>query len=139
MDGAPHDCWVVESDLGDLNIPAPQNSQMQTKMTGGRMTYWIDQKLNLTLQMDFTVNLQVASLPPSSLHTTTVKKDLKIDQPVADSLFTFTPPADAKEVKEISLFRGPLPKGDLAGKDAPFFEVKDLDGKAYSLHSLTGC
>jgi thiol-disulfide isomerase/thioredoxin len=69
---------------------------------------------------------------------TIVTKDLKIDQPIADSLFTFTPPADAKEVKELALFRGPSLKGELAGKDAPPFEVKDLDAKAYSLNSLKG-
>jgi thiol-disulfide isomerase/thioredoxin len=138
IDGAPHDCWVVESQPGDLSLPVPQSSQMpQPKITGARFTYWIDKKLNLTLQIETTVNVQVASQPPASVHGITLKKDLKIDRPIPDSLFTFTPPAGAKEVKQID-FRGPLPKSDLAGKDAPPFEVKDLAGKAYSLGGLKG-
>jgi thiol-disulfide isomerase/thioredoxin len=138
IDGAPHDCWVVESQLGELTLPPQQNSPMPAKMTGVRFTQWIDRKLNLTLRTDFDLGVQIASQPPTSVHATMVKTELEIDRPLPDSLFTFTPPAGAKEVKEFALFRGPLPKPGLAGTDAPPFEVKDLQGKAYSLSGLKG-
>jgi thiol-disulfide isomerase/thioredoxin len=65
-------------------------------------------------------------------------KNLKIDQPVDESLFTFTPPEGAKEVKELSFASAALPKADLTGKDAPAFEIRGLDGKMYASTALRG-
>jgi thiol-disulfide isomerase/thioredoxin len=141
IDGAPHDCWVVESQPDHLVLPVPKTPQTQTlpqpKITGAHFAFWIDKQLNLALRTDFTFTMQIAAQPPTSVHGSTIKKDLKIDQPISDSLFTFTPPAGAKEVKELS-FGSLVPKRDLAGKDAPPFEVKDLADNAYSLNSLKG-
>jgi thiol-disulfide isomerase/thioredoxin len=63
---------------------------------------------------------------------------LRIDQPLEEALFTFTPPPDAKEVKELKLFGTMAAKPDLAGKPAPAFEVKSLEGKTFSLAALQG-
>src|SRR6202012_5501303 len=68
----------------------------------------------------------------------TVKKDLKVDQPLDEALFTFTPPEDAKEVKDFGFGIGILPQPELVGKEAAAFEVKGLDGKSYGLASLKG-
>jgi thiol-disulfide isomerase/thioredoxin len=65
-----------------------------------------------------------------------VKKNIKLDEPMPDSFFSFTPPAGATETE--NLLGSMLPKGDMAGKDAPDFAVKALDGKSYSLASLKG-
>jgi thiol-disulfide isomerase/thioredoxin len=58
---------------------------------------------------------------------------LKVNQPVPNALFAFTPPADAKE--QVAANTGRV---DLTGKEAPSFKAVSLDGKAYSLESLKG-
>jgi thiol-disulfide isomerase/thioredoxin len=138
VDGVKHDCWVVAMHLSGMQMPVPQNPQMKMTIQDADFTYWIDKKLSLQLQMEMAMTMAMGSMPPMSTKMKTVKKGLKIDEPVPDSLFTFTPPADAKEVKELSMFSGSLPKPELAGKEAPAFEVKGLDGKPYSLGSLKG-
>src|SRR5271165_1791017 len=99
------------------------------------MTYWIDKKSSIDLKLTTFMDMEMMGQPVQSRQTM-IKKDLKIDQPVPDSLFAFTPPPDAREVKE--LFGFALAKADLAGQDAPAFDVKDLDAKPYSLASLKG-
>jgi thiol-disulfide isomerase/thioredoxin len=58
---------------------------------------------------------------------------LKVDQPVAASVFAFTPPPDAREQPPQNAGRI-----DLTGKDAPTFKGVSLDGKTYSLDTLKG-
>jgi thiol-disulfide isomerase/thioredoxin len=133
IDGQKHDCWIVESRIGEMELPGAQGA----RMTDAVSKIWIDKKLSLDLQSNISMKVQMAQLPePMEVHMQMVKKDLKIDQPVAESLFQFTPPADAKEVE--TLMGATLTKADLTGKTAPAFEVKGLDGKAYSLESLKG-
>lgn len=139
VDGVKHDCWVVAAHFGGMEIaPMAQAPEMKMKIKDADFTYWIDQKLALQLQMDLSMTMEIASMPPVSTHMKTVKRDVKIDQPVPDSMFTFTPPEGAKEVNELRMFSGSMPKAELAGKDAPAFDVKGLDGKSYSLASLKG-
>src|SRR5271157_1966416 len=137
VDGQKHDCWIVESRIGEMALPGAQGG----KMTDALTKLWIDKKLLLDLQSNISMQVQSEQLPePMEIHMSMVKKDLKIDQPVADSLFQFTPPADAKEVETImgGAMSGAMAKADLTGKAAPAFEVKSLDGKSYSLESLKG-
>ncbi len=138
IDGAKHDCWVVETRIGDMDIPIPQMPKMNAEMTDAVTTAWIDKKTFIDLQTTMSMNVAAAGMPPKAVRVQTTKKNIKIDQPIADSVFTFTPPPDAKEVKELSLFGGMMNKADLAGKDAPAFELKGLDLKSYSLASLKG-
>ena len=58
-----------------------------------------------------------------------------LDQPIADSLFTFTPPADAQLVTAFSknVF-GP----DLAGTKIPPLKFKSVDGKVVPIESFRG-
>ena len=106
-------------------------------MTGAVMTSWIDKTLGLELRSTLAMKMVITG-KNVEMHQTTVKKNLKIDQPLPESLFVFTPPADAKEVKELTLFGAPAAKPDLAGKEAPAFEVKTIDGKAFRLSALKG-
>jgi len=132
VDGVKHDCRVVETQVGNIDMPE-QNVQLQGKIT---MTFisWVDKDLNLPLQSNISMSTESAATP--AVHMTMRLKNLKVDQSIPDSLFTFKPPPDAKEVKEMALSTGP--KDELSGKDAPPFEVKGLDGTLFSLDSVKG-
>jgi thiol-disulfide isomerase/thioredoxin len=136
IDGQKHDCWVVETRIGDLTLPAAAQS---AKMSDGVMTYWIDKKLGIDLQSAVSMKVTVPGSDTAiEMHQKSVKKEIQIDGPVADSLFTFTPPEGAKEVDKLTLFGGIGATPDLVGKAAPEFSVPTLDGKPYSLSALKG-
>lgn len=133
VDGQKHECWIVESHMGEMEVPAAPGA----KMTGAVSKTWLDRKLLIALKADFALKMQMPQMPdPVEMHMVMTLKDLKIDQPVAESLFQFTPPADAREVD--NMMGAAMVKADLAGKPAPAFSVKSLDGATYSLESLKG-
>ena len=134
VDGAKHDCWVVQSRVGEVPLPGMQNAKMTDIVT----TTWIDKKVLVDMQSRIAMKMQMPGAPGGmEVNMKMAKKDLKIDQPIPESLFQFTPPPDAKEVDNI-LGAAIGNKPDLAGKPAPGFEVKGLDGKSYSLAALKG-
>jgi thiol-disulfide isomerase/thioredoxin len=144
IDGQKHDCWMVEMQMGELILPSPQPSpqgdQAPSKLTGAVMTSWIDKKLGIDLQSTLVMKMRIAG-QDVEMHQKIVKKNMQIDQPVDEALFIFTPPPGATEVKELNLFgaAGALAaKPDLAGKPAPAFEVKSMEGKTFSLAALKG-
>ncbi|HUB80207.1 MAG TPA: redoxin domain-containing protein [Bryobacteraceae bacterium] len=133
IDGQKHDCWVVHSDIGALELPPAARG---AKISGGTVTMWIDKKLGIDLQSDTSMKLSVPGGPPMEVRVKSVKKDLHIDAPIPDSTFAFTPPEGAKEVDKLSLFGSLGMVPDLAGKPAPDFTLKTVDGKPYGLSSL---
>ena len=74
----------------------------------------------------------------TQMHMKSVKQDLEIDSPIADSVFAFTPPDGAKEVESLSIFGTTLAPPQLVGKAAADFTVQTVDGKPYSLSALKG-
>jgi thiol-disulfide isomerase/thioredoxin len=137
MDGQKRECWVIETQIDEISLPLPQGVKVEAKATGVAVTSWIDKKTLLDLQS--TTSLTINTGPMKiEMHQKTVKRELKVDEPIADSVFTFTPPADAKEVKELTFAGAGLPKADLTGKDAPGFELKGVDAKPYSLAAFKG-
>jgi TonB family protein len=90
VDGA-HDCWVVESriakaDFGGLEI---QDAVYVT---------WIDKQTGIAMQRTISAKMQGGPIPgPLDMQTKTIKRALKVNEPLPPSLFTFAPPADAKE------------------------------------------
>jgi outer membrane lipoprotein-sorting protein len=137
IDGQKHECWVVEVQIGDFSLPSVQTGKAQPKVSGAVMTSWIDKKLGIDLQFSFVMKMLMGA-QNVEMHQTVVKKNIKIDQPVDQALFTFTPPPGAKEVKELKLFGAVTSKPDLAGKPAPAFELKSLGGETFSLAALKG-
>jgi thiol-disulfide isomerase/thioredoxin/outer membrane lipoprotein-sorting protein len=139
-DGQKHECWVVEMRVAEFNIPSTGDDKApSSKMTGAVMTLWIDKKLGIDLQSTLVMKMQIAG-NAMEMHQRTVKTGIKIDQPIDEALFVFTPPADAKEVKELNLFGfgSMAAKPDLAGKPAPAFEVKSMGGETINLAALNG-
>ncbi len=137
IDGQEHECWVVEMQIGEFSVPAVQAGKAPPKVSEGVMTFWIDKKLGIDLQMSLAMQMQMGA-QKIEMRQKVVKKGLKIDQPVDESLFTFTPPPGAKEVKELKLFGAMTSKPDLAGKPALAFEVKSIGGETFSLAALKG-
>jgi len=131
IDGQKHDCWVVETRVGSMEIPEAAGAKVSDMV----MTTWLDKKVGIDLQSDITMKMEVAG-NSIGMNQKLVKKNLKLDQPIPDSFFVFTPPAGSTETE--SLMGSTLPKADLAGKDALAFDIKGLDGKSYSLAKLKG-
>jgi len=134
IDGRPRPCWVVELRPDLSAIPSLRNSPL----ADGVITLWIDKEIGISLQYEMSFTMAVPRQNTSArmvMRSTTTS--LQIDEPLADSLFTFVPPADAKEVS--TLFTPPgAPTGNLTGTNAPPFDVRTLDGATYSLSSLKG-
>jgi thiol-disulfide isomerase/thioredoxin len=135
IDGQTHECWVVRTDIGAMQLPAAAKG---AKISDGAMTSWIDKKLGIDLQSEVSMKIAIGAGVSTQMHVKTVKKELAIDGPIADSIFTFTPPEGAKEVEKLSLFGAMGATPDLTGKAAPDFTVQTVDGKAYSLAALKG-
>jgi thiol-disulfide isomerase/thioredoxin len=135
IDGQKHDCWVVHTDIGAIELPAAVKG---AKISDGAITTWIDKKLGIDLQSEVSMKVSMPGSISTETHIKTVKKDLQIDGPIADSVFAFTPPDGAKEVEKLSVFGAMNATPDLAGKTAPDFTLQTLDGKPYGLAALKG-
>jgi thiol-disulfide isomerase/thioredoxin len=108
------------------------------KISEGRITTWMDKKLGIDLQSDVSMKVSMPGGISTDMHVKTVKTELRIDGPIPDSTFAFTPPDGAKEVDKLSLFGSIAVAPDLAGKPAPDFTLQTPDGKPYSLAALKG-
>ena len=131
IDGQKHDCWVVETKVSDITVPEAQGARVSDLV----MTLWLDKKLSIDLQLSVSMKMNVAG-NSIGMAEKMVKRNLKLDQPVPDSLFTFTPPEGATETE--NLLGSTLPKADLDGREAIAFDAKGMDGKIYNLASLKG-
>src|SRR5215831_5735373 len=102
------------------------------------MTSWIDKKLVMPIQEVIAYSYKVApaagALPVEyQAKLKQLTRFLKVDQPIAANVFTFTPPADAREQPPQTAGRT-----DLTGTPAPTFTAVSLEGKAFSLDALKG-
>ena len=138
IDGQKYECWVVEMQISEFSFASgPNDKAAPPKVTAAVMTSWIDKKLGIDVQFTLAMTMQMGG-QDNEMHQKVVKKSLKIDQPLDEALFTFNPPSDAKEVKELSMFPSVAAKPDLAGTLAPAFEVKTISGETFSLAALKG-
>ena len=131
MDGKYFDCFVVEAALDNLKIPGAM------LLTGGVMKMWIDKKTKLTLRQTASATMLGGSLlAPAQMNQTVNILSVKLNEPVPESMFHFTPPEGASEVQE---FQGPVKaNADLTGKAAADFKLNAMDGKEFSLSALRG-
>jgi TonB family protein len=91
VDGVPHDCWVVESHVAKQSMGAME-------IQDAVYTTWIDKELGILLQRTMSGKMQGGPMPGAvDTHTTSVRRGLKFNEALPYSLFTFVPPADAKE------------------------------------------
>ena len=131
LDGKHFDCFVVEAKLVNFKIPGPM------MLTDGVVKSWIDKKTKLTLKQTASATMQGGPLPaPAEMNQTVDVLSFKLNEPVPESMFQFTPPPEAKQVKE---FQGPVKANpDLSGKLAADFKLTSMDGRDFSLSALRG-
>lgn len=127
VEGSSIDCYVIEALL---------DSPAKAAVSGSR-TFWIDKARHIVLRTIFSIKLEDSPFGGSMEVTATKTLAIaKLNEPLPDSLFIFTPPEKAKEVAEI---RGlGMEAANLAGKKAADFTLGDLDGKQVALSSLRG-
>jgi TonB family protein len=114
VDGVPHDCWVVESRIAKQSMGAME-------IQDAVYTTWIDKELGITLQRTMSGKMQGGPMPAAvDTHTKSVKRGLKFNEALPYSLFTFVPPADAKEADFLAAAGaaglGPSPGANAAPK-----------------------
>lgn len=129
MDGRQIPCYVVKG---------------KTRYIGGSpavdasTTFWIDKEnLLVRKERDYREGPIDAVHPQSSISDeTTLYTVMEINgASVADSFFSFQPPADARLVKEFS----PMHSANLlAGKSAPSIKLHDAKGKLVTLQDFHG-
>jgi thiol-disulfide isomerase/thioredoxin len=130
-DGVERPCWVIETKLDKIPLPAPPGAAM----TDAVVNLWLDKEDYMNRRMTMSGRMQMGA------RTTDMKQEMrlhsvKLNIPLAETLFTFVPPEGAKEVPE---FAGPgMKKADLAGKPAPAFALKSIDGKTIDSTGLKG-
>ena len=98
-------------------------------------TFWIAKESALVLQemWDGKIDMMGAE---AKTRTRIVYKSIRINQPLAEALFTFVPPTNAKEVDTFS-----IPKASsrsLPSKPAPEFSLPTVEGKNASLSDFKG-
>jgi thiol-disulfide isomerase/thioredoxin len=135
IDGQKYDCWVVETRI-EIIDPGTADGRRPGHGSNTVRTEWIDKKLLVQRQSTASQVTQIANRPSTETFTREVYKNYRINEPIPDSMFSFTPPPDAKEVKSLPV--RPKPSVDLVGQEAPDFQVKGLDAKQYSLSALKG-
>ena len=141
IDGQRIECWVVEARIDKLDtswLPSALAKHKLPDLSDLVYTFWFEKETGLERQMTTSGKVQMPR------PTGTQSEDMKIqelirykfDEPFPDSLFQFTPPLGAMEVDE--LFASTSNEPNLAGKAAPPFQVKSLDGVVYALSDLKG-
>jgi TonB family protein len=120
VDGQPHDCWVIEFRTDKLATGQP-GAEMQDVV----FTSWIDKALGIQLKMSMSGKTKVSATAPAiATNMVTTVRLIKFNEDLPDSLFVFTPPADAKETKEL------FPRmGAIAGSAAPAPTPKPQSGE----------
>jgi outer membrane lipoprotein-sorting protein/peroxiredoxin len=134
--GEKFDCFVVEAALDKIKMPD------SFSMSDGATKMWIDKKTKLLLKQTTTATINGGPLrSPAQMIQSTAMVSMKLNQPVADSFFVFTPPEGAKQVEafKVEAFKAPVrATADLAGKTAADFKLKAMDGTEYGLRDLRG-
>jgi TonB family protein len=133
VEGKVRPCWVIELRIEKMTLPAPQNASGE-----GVGTQCVDKELGISLDSVMSVTLMMTAANVSiQTEQKAHVKSFKVDEPLDDSLFTFAPPSDAREVNV--LFPTPvLPRPNLTGSTAPAFELKALNGTSFTFTSLKG-
>jgi thiol-disulfide isomerase/thioredoxin len=131
VEGKKIDCYVVEAKLDKISLPG------SVEMSDGVQKVWVDKITKLSLKQTMTATVQGGAVAePAQMSQVSTVISEKLDVPVQDSSFTFTPPEGSKQVAEFqSALKG---TGDLTGKPAPSFKLQSVAGKEVSLEDLKG-
>jgi thioredoxin 1 len=127
VDGQQRPCWVIETPLNVSDAPNPAE---------GTLTYCMDKEFGLIVQSTMSLKFTGARRPYDAVEDKMQVRSLKVDQPIAASLFTFDPPKDTKQLPALPNLT--LPWTNLTGATALDAAIKTTGGATYSLSSLKG-
>ena len=130
--GTKLDCYVVEATLDKMALPGSMT------LSGGTLKMWIDKASKTMLKQTFTGFMQGPATKPMEMNMAMTVTSQKLNEPIPDSVFVFTPPEGAKEIADFGPPAPGLSLADLRGQAAADFKLKSLDGKEYSLQGLRG-
>ena len=125
----------VKSVVVEAQVERPQPGPLVIEISP--VTLWIDKEHFVVLREQNLIKMKnpYGSGVMETRQTTTFSR-AAIGGPLPDWLFTFDPPADAREVAELDM--PGFGKSEWVGKEAPEFQLKDIGGKEVSLKSLRG-
>ena len=128
--GKKIDCYVIEA-----RFDGPSLLKMQ--FSDPVQTMWIDKDRHLLFRQDFTTTITGEQLSgPMQTKGTMIVKSMKFDEPIAESLFTFVPATDARQVERFGVAAGK--SSDFAGKRAAEFSLTSIDEKPFNLGDMRG-
>jgi thiol-disulfide isomerase/thioredoxin len=126
------DCAVVRADYDPPTVTPPAIPLTRT--------YWIDKARRIILREDSVSRGMLFPSQPfvqaQSTHSTRYTV-ASINEPVPDSLFTYTPPANFREVDKLE-YPHARPATELLGKAAPELTLTTLTGEGKKLSDLRG-
>jgi len=127
------DCWVVRCDFTPPAAIATDSTARSVT------TFWVDKARSVILHDSTAVTMRNPATGANlEMSQATAWDVARIDEPLADSLFAFTPPADAKEVQSFSMPGAQQAESELVGQKAPPFTLTDLKGRSVSLAAYKG-
>jgi len=142
--GTGVDCVVLEVEQEPRNIPTKDSPASMVK------TLWVEKARLLIVRQQILVKWKgTEESGDFEMKTVSVLRSAKINEPIPESSFTFSPPSGAKLVDDFgapgAANRGRtadtetgVPASPFVGKEAEDFKLKDLNGKNVELKSLRG-
>jgi peroxiredoxin/outer membrane lipoprotein-sorting protein len=131
--GAAADCWVVRC---DMEPPQPIAIDSTARAT---VTFWVEKARTLVLRDSISIRLRNRATGANMEMDQVTRFTLgRVNEPLPDSLFAFTPPAGAQRVQTFGPQAGPETVSSLVGKPAPPFTLKGVKGSTVSLASYKG-
>lgn len=130
IDGEEIPCYVVRVRSADMKRTTPDYSFERT--------LWIDKAHDTVLQVqehEHTYMLAGNARIPMEVEIKTSYTVVDLDTQLPESLFTFTPPADAKLLDK---FPDGMSGPNLTGQAVPPLKLKSADGKIVSLEFFRG-
>jgi peroxiredoxin/outer membrane lipoprotein-sorting protein len=129
----PVDCWVVQCDMTSPQALAADSTSRAT------VTFWVEKARALVLRDSVRISMRNPSTGADmTMDQVTSFTLARVNEALPDSLFAFTPPADAKLVQAFGPQAGPEVPSPLVGKSAPPFTLKGVKGSTVSLASYKG-
>jgi peroxiredoxin/outer membrane lipoprotein-sorting protein len=125
----------VPCDLVAVDFTHPAGNQTRYSPT----ILWIDRARSVVVRESTTVSVDNAAQGHMEMTQTTIYPITRINESLADSLWTFSPPPGAQLVEELKP-QGPqgMREPSLEGQKATDFTLTSLDGKSYTLSKLRG-
>lgn len=130
IDGKPVVCQVIRIRNSDENRADP-NAQMEKII-------WIDKRQQTIVKIQVLDEFKHVKGLPTKQGMTIIYSKVVLDGPIPDSVFAFTPPAEALLVDEFPDPRDNYGLTTMQGDPIPALKLKSADGKVVPIESFRG-